>query len=51
MLLSVFIAFDAGLCKEKYVKKNKGNVCMKENLVLGNVWVEKKDEINRLNDR
>ena len=48
MLLTVLKVFDAGLCKEKYVKRNKDNVCMKEKLVLGNVWLEEKDEINRL---
>lgn len=51
MLLTVLKAFDVELCKEKCVKRNKDNVCMKEKLVLGNVWLEEKDEINCLKDR
>lgn len=30
------MAFYVGLCKEKYVKRNKENVCMKEKLVSEN---------------
>ena len=30
------MAFYVGLCKEKYVKRNQENVCMKEKLVSEN---------------
>ena len=44
-----FVAFEVGLCEEKYAKKIKEYVCIKK-INSDSVCVKEKDEINRLKE-